>query len=103
MTWHTLTPSSDDDHTCAECDLIVEDSAMRYLAIDCPAPSCTDETNAGPCVMVLTESTVACAYCGSTGAVGEVDPDDGDLDGWLAEILDEWQPSQRDQSHAPDL
>lgn len=76
--WHRFTPSSADDHDCAHprCALIVADEALELIAIDCPAPACTDTTNDGPCVMVLTETSVACAYCGARGSLedDEVDP-----------------------------
>lgn len=85
MTWHHFSPSSDDDQACAHCDLTVSDDALRLLAIDCPAPSCTDETNRGPCVMVLTDEereddrSAVCAYCERSGMLAE--PDEGEPDG----------------------
>ena len=45
----------------------MSDDALDYLAVDCPAAACTDPTNDGACVMVLTEESVVCAYCGTNG------------------------------------
>lgn len=77
--WHRFVPTSDDDSECAhpDCGLIVCDSALRQVSIDCPAPGCKDESNSdGRCVMVPSPSGPVCVYCGQTG--NYVEPDDPD-------------------------
>ena len=78
--WHRFVASSDDDSECAnpDCGLIVCDSALRQVAIDCPAPGCADEGNSdGRCVMVPGAKGPECSYCGRSGCyVDEDDPDD---------------------------
>ena len=82
--WHRFVASSDDDSECAnpECGLIVCDSALRQIAIDCPAPTCDDDSNAdGRCVMAPAAQGPGCVYCGRAGCyVEEVDDDDLDDD-----------------------
>lgn len=70
MAWHRFTPASEDDHQCTwpACELIVSDDALDDIAVECPAPPCTDPTNDGACVMVAAEDSVVCAYCGASGA-----------------------------------
>ena len=85
MTWHRLAPSSGDDYECSnpDCGLVVADEVLSLLAIDCPAPACTDPTNTTPCVMVATEDSLACAYCGQSGALGEGPDNDFDDTVWV--------------------
>ena len=86
--WHRFVPSSDDDSECAnpDCGLIVCDSALRQVTIDCPAPGCADDANAdGRCVMVPGAKGPECAYCDRRGCYVD---DDDELDDDLAELLD---------------
>lgn len=77
--WHRFVASSDDDSECAnaDCGLIVCDSALRQVAIECPAPVCEDLANSdGRCVMAPGERGPECVYCRRSGCY--VDPDDDD-------------------------
>ncbi len=80
MSWHHFTPSSGDDHECARCGVEVSDDALPFVAVDCPLPACSDPGNPGPCVLVLTEESVRCAYCDRNGTLEDEPDDDSEAD-----------------------
>jgi len=82
MAWHRFAPSSADDQECthARCGMIAADEAVEFITVDCPAPPCTDPSNAqGSCVIVATEEGAECAYCGHVAAGQGRDDDDEPL------------------------
>lgn len=69
MEHHQFAKTSDDDNTCDECDVIVDERVLEALMLGCPVAPCTEPSNEGePCVFVPTEDGgIECAYCGRDG------------------------------------
>jgi len=69
MEHHQYESTSDDDDTCTECGVIVDESVLEALMLGCPVAACTEPSNEGePCVFVATEDGgIECSYCGRDG------------------------------------
>ena len=91
MEHHQWERSSDDDNTCLECEVVVDERVLEALMLTCPVRPCPEPSNDGePCVFVPTEDGgIECAYCGRDGDPhGEYDGS-GDLWDTLPEVPDE--------------
>jgi hypothetical protein len=65
---HQYERTSDDDNTCTECGVIVDETVLEALMLLCPVAPCTEPSNEGePCVFVPSETVPVCAYCGRNG------------------------------------
>lgn len=89
MEHHQYERASDDDNTCLECGVTVDERVLEALMLVCPVPPCPEPSNEGePCVFVPVEDGIECSYCGRDGDPhGEYDGS-GDLWGDLPEIED---------------
>lgn len=87
MEWHQFERTTDDDNTCTDCGVIVDERVLEALMLLCPVRACTDPSNEDePCVFVPTEDGgIECSYCGRDGDPhGEYDGS-GDIWGPLPE------------------
>ena len=78
---HQFERTSDDDNTCSDCGVIVDEVVLEALMLGCPVKPCQDPANAGePCVFVPSEDGLECAYCSRDGdPYGEYDGSGDDL------------------------
>lgn len=87
MDHHRFERTTDDDNTCLDCGVLVDDLVLEALMLTCPVRVCQDPSNDGePCVFVASETVPVCAYCDRNGDPhGEYDGS-GDLWGELEDL-----------------
>ena len=63
--FHDFAAPADGNHECIDCGVLVDESVVDEVTIDCPSQLCREPANHGePCVFVPSEDGAECSYCG---------------------------------------